>query len=300
MSNSSDGHEPDKYQKKKIKDMSKEELKEYKRLKQMERRENLTDQQKKEVADKDKMYQATRLNQQRDRMSEARSNRSEEHLQFDNIKSKFTMRKLRKKVNEGDELEGKIEENENEECEDWYNFFMQSEESKRIMEIEIPQIYSKCEALKKKRQEEKLTIEQEEKLNEIEKKRMEENGEICVCEHSDECEFCETQFEDENIFNKQHEFTKEEEKEFEKQELEQYRRHKREERNEKRREKAERARQPMQALPERELCLFERIREDIIAQRKREWAVLENKYEELSENKNNKLSEVDSIEKKLD
>ena len=173
MSNSSDGHEPDKYQKKKIKDMSKEELKEYKRLKQMERRENLTDQQKKEVADKDKMYQATRLNQQRDRMSEARSNRSEEHLQFDNIKSKFTMRKLRKKVNEGDELEGKIEENENEECEDWYNFFMKSEESKRIMEIEIPQIYSKCEALKKKRQEEKLTIEQEEKLNEIEKKRKE-------------------------------------------------------------------------------------------------------------------------------
>ena len=40
---------------------------------------------------------------------------------------------------------------------------------------------------------------------------------------------------------------------------------------------------PLAALPERELCQYEKIREDIIAERKMEWAKLEAKWDAENE-----------------
>jgi hypothetical protein len=50
-------------------------------------------------------------------------------------------------------------------------------------------------------------------------------------------------------------------------------------RREKRQEMLRKANIPLPALPERELSQYEKIREDIIAERKIEWAKLEAKWD---------------------
>ena len=166
------------------------------------------------------------------------------------------------------------------------------------MENKIPNWFAKCKALEVEEKEiesnRKVEFEkkmEEDRIKENEQQKLAEKGEICVCEVDINCKFCFDVFESEQNLDEPNPFSKEEDLAFEKQELEAYRKHIREERNEKRRKKVELARQPMKALPEREMCAYERIREDNIAQRKREWAIFESELEKKEMEKKEKTME---------
>ena len=51
------------------------------------------------------------------------------------------------------------------------------------------------------------------------------------------------------------------------------------EKKEKRKALKEKARKPLPPLPSRELSEYEKIREEIIAERKKEWAIYEKEWE---------------------
>ena len=75
---------------------------------------------------------------------------------------------------------------------------------------------------------------------------------------------------------------------FQKEDLEQYKNLLKNERKSKRKELKERAKKPLPPLPARELSEYEKIRENIITQRNKEWLVYEKEWEKQWEEKNNR------------
>ena len=282
-------------QKTKIKDMSDEELKDYNRLKQQERRRTNSDEKKQGIMEKDRLYQASKLKEQKQRMQDIRNLRSDDKVEFDNISQKHTRRKNRRQNNEDD----KISVEKDEECKEWYSYFKKNDETKEIMKKYIPFWHSKCKVLEleDKKKERNKQVEDDKKrkdeiLKDILRQDMAEKGEICVCDEDTDCKYCEDIHESEKNLCEHNTWTKEEELEFERQEMDEYRKKKKEDRNEKRRKKAEKARLPMPALPETEMCLYEKIREDNIAERKREWAKLELEWDKIEKEKEEKSKKV--------
>ena len=89
------------------------------------------------------------------------------------------------------------------------------------------------------------------------------------------CKFCTDVLESEKKLQGEHNWTVEDEAA----ELEEYKLLKKKERREKHIEMVRKMKLPIDALPDRELSKYEMIREDNIAQREKEWAELEAKWE---------------------
>ena len=103
-------------------------------------------------------------------------------------------------------------------------------------------------------------------------------SEDCTCDFDIDCISCAAQNEAEkNLYTLT---SKEESDRFQKEELEAYRNQKKNERKEKRKVLIEKAKKPLKPLPNREPSEYEKIREDLIAQRQKEWLVYEKKWEE--------------------
>ena len=251
--------------KKKIKDMNHDEFKEYKRVKERKRRENLSADKKREIREKDKTYQASRVGEQRERMEGLRSLRTEEEIQFENIQARHNMRRFRIGDSDCEEQEDEKKSEERIFLE-WYSFFKQNEEARYLLNEKIPDWYARCmdkdmeeKEKRKKEQAESEKNREEQRIKELENQKLAEKGEICVCEYEIDCKYCQDVYEKEKDLFEPNTFSKEEELEFERQDLEAYKKCIREEKKEKGRKKAELARQPMPALPEREMCLYESL-----------------------------------------
>ena len=75
------------------------------------------------------------------------------------------------------------------EIEDWYRYFMKSEESENILSKNNKEVFFKCEELKIQRQE-----------NSIETDKDKIPEEECECEYSVECKYCNSVYENEKGF----------------------------------------------------------------------------------------------------
>ena len=207
-----------------------------------------------------------------------RMSKFEEKVIFNRINKKYEQRERRLKGTIDDnELEEKKNRNQADQVQELYQFFQKNVKARLILKSENKDLYNTFISLEEKEKDEKTKY----------KRRYEDDEEkessICICEFDINCKYCEDVFENERCLNDEGTWTKEEEREFEEKELEEYRRNKRIERNRKRKEKVEEARKPLPPLPLRDLCLYEKIREDNISQRKREWAERELEWEESEE-----------------
>ena len=134
-------------------------------------------------------------------------------------------------------------------------------------------MFSRCEEFQKQ-----ATKEDTEKDDEIEREKAKErnsDSDECTCDYDVDCPACTAVLENEKGLQDDTQWTAEDEAE----EREQYKALERRKRTEKRQEMLRKANIPLPALPERELSQYEKIREDIIAEREIEWAKLEAKWE---------------------
>ena len=99
----------------------------------------------------------------------------------------------------------------------------------------------------------------------------------CVCDVDVNCEYCAKLEENEKGID--YILTPEERERYEKEDLEQHQIMLKNRRKSKRQEIKDRMMKPLPALPERELSEYEKIREEIIAQRKKEWLIAEKEWE---------------------
>ena len=108
-------------------------------------------------------------------------------------------------------------------------------------------------------------------------KRSETELEECICDIDINCPYCAAQHEAEKCCYTS--ISKEEKERFDKEEMEEYKSMLKIEKKKKRKALLEKLKRPMPPLPVKELSEYEKIREDFIAQRKREWLVYEKKWE---------------------
>ena len=105
----------------------------------------------------------------------------------------------------------------------------------------------------------------------------------CVCEIDINCEYCQKLTENEK--NLDNTVSPEEKKRFEKEDLEQYKAMLKNLRRSRRKEIKEKLIKPLPPLPLRQPSQYEKIREEIIAQRNKEWLIAEKEWEEKMRNK---------------
>ena len=120
------------------------------------------------------------------------------------------------------------------------------------------------------------------RLNEVHRRNVEENriveeneggerhesgdaGEVCICDIDIDCPYCLAQYEAEK--GSYTVITKEEAARFDKEELDEYKIMKRNERKEKRKALMKKFKKPLPPLPSKELCEYEKIREENIKER---------------------------------
>ena len=162
--------------------------------------------------------------------------------------------------------------------EDWKNFFELSGESKELL----------CVSQKLQQNSWKGRIMRKVKLRNLKiNKLMEEEPEYCICTHEfDHCKFCQSYA---SVSNQWEEdvcklpiLTEAEVEEFYREDFENWKEIRKEVERDKRREKrtqlTKKLLEPIQ-MPETELCVYEKIRNYILAQRKTEWAELEKQWE---------------------
>ena len=101
--------------------------------------------------------------------------------------------------------------------------------------------------------------------------------ETCICDIDIDCPYCQAQMEDEKYLYTIN--TEEEKARYEKEEIEGYKSMIRNKRKERRTVLLEKAKKPLPPLPVRELSEYEKIREEFIAQRKKEWEIYEKEWE---------------------
>ena len=99
----------------------------------------------------------------------------------------------------------------------------------------------------------------------------------CICDIDIDCPYCTAQHEAEKCCYTS--ISKEDKERFDKEEMEEYKNMLKIERKRKRKALLEKLKRPLPPLPVRELSDYEKIREDFIAQRKREWVVYEKEWE---------------------
>ena len=192
---------------------------------------------------------------------------------FEAIKQKYRYRDSKVKAGR-DEAKKEAMKNKNHEdhFKDLYTFFKTNQESKNILSSEHADLRSKFKDL-----------EDAEKRGKIECKKGDKKAEVeeCSCDYDIDCKYCNNLIDEDKNLNAlaEHTWTQEEERQFEEKEMNEYRENKRIERNKKRKEKSEDLRKPAPPLPERELCLYEKIRGDIIEKREKEWKIYEKEWE---------------------
>ena len=185
---------------------------------------------------------------------------SKERKEYETIWSKHKRREFRRrKLHKAQSKKEAAQE-----IEDWYRYFMKSEESENILSKNNKEVFLKCEELKIQRQE-----------NSIETDKDKIPEEECECEYSVECKYCNSVYENEKGLLEHFSETEEDKAA----EMKEYKDMKNEQRREKYKEKVEKTKEPISALPERELCEYEKIREDNIEQREKEWPIYEAKWE---------------------
>ena len=134
-------------------------------------------------------------------------------------------------------------------------------------------MFCRCEEFQKQATKEDTEKDDEEKREKTQERNS--DSDECTCDFDVDCPACTAVLEDEKCLQDDYQWTAEDEAE----EREEYRALERKTRREKRQEMLNKANIPLPALPERELSQYEKIREDIIAERKIEWAKLEAKWD---------------------
>ena len=107
----------------------------------------------------------------------------------------------------------------------------------------------------------------------------EENSKEYTCDYDVNCPVCTAVLEDEKCLQDDYEWTAQDESA----ENAEYKAQEKKIRTEKRQEMIRKSKIPVAALPEIELCEYEKIREDIIDECRREWAKLEAKWDTENE-----------------
>ena len=218
--------------------------------------EEETDCSESEIETQEASYEKTKKGE-RERKKKMRGKRSKELKEYENIVKKLSMRKLRRLRVYKPESETDIKDD----LKIWFNFFSQSETTKMLLQKKENSLYLQC-------------IETQSKMTE--RKSDHENVlDQCVCDFDVDCKFCKNVLESEKNLQEDYNLTVEEEAS----ELEYYNSFKKKERREKHKEMSRKMKLPIDALPERELSKYEKIREDNIAQREKEWAELEAGWE---------------------
>ena len=208
---------------------------------------------------------------ERERKQTERLNKSKESKDYENVLQKHKKRKIRREINKKDPTEADISE----ELETWFDFFNRNDETKNIMRDKNPTIYAKCHELKiNKEIEKRKEMENKDRDKKIKDSEYINEEDECVCDYDVNCKFCSSIAEAEKGIIQYYKMTPEEEEENEVYKLLQ-----RNLRKEKRQEIVRKSMLPLAPLPERELCEYEKIRENNIEQRKKEWAVKEAEWE---------------------
>jgi hypothetical protein len=151
-----------------------------------------------------------------------------------------------------------------EEIEDWQKLYSKNLETKKILKEENNEMYLKCEELEKNKSGNVLQID-----------KVKDSSEECSCDIDVDCAYCLAVYENEKGLVEEVQWTAEDDAA----ELKEYRDMTNKVRREKYQEKIKKAMAPIPALPERELCEYEKIRKNNIAQMKRELAEHEAKWE---------------------
>ena len=183
-------------------------------------------------------------------MREIRENETDEERQIRREKNRERMRKLRSVKKKTEDMSD----------EDFYKDIAESEE-------ELSDIVKKMN--EKHRMNEEIDI------------RTVDEGQVgietCICDIDIDCPYCQAQMEDEKYLYTIN--TEEEKARYEKEEIEGYKSMIRNKRKERRTVLLEKAKNPLPPLPVRELSEYEKIREEFIAQRKKEWEIYEKEWE---------------------
>ena len=193
-------------------------------------------------------------NEAKERMRKKRANQTEEKRTAYNKRIKERMRELR--------VQRKIKAN------------LDEEENKTSDEISNEEENEPSDKVKKLNEEHRVLNKKE---NNTEKDETEIGLNECICDFDIDCPYCAREHESKKNFY--YILTKEESERFQREELEQYKSMKKLERKERRKKLVEKAKKPIPPLPIRELSEYEKIREEIISQRNKEWAIYEEEWE---------------------
>ena len=190
-------------------------------------------------------------------------------------KYKYREKKLKTVIDENEVLVIK-KKNQDDLFQDLYPLYRTTEEAKKIIIREYPNFCPEFEKLIKADADQKIELERKNEI--VEKEKVTEH---CICEYDIDCKYCKDQFENEqNLYaDAINTWTELEEQEFKEKELKAIRTLKRIERKKKRKLKSVEAMKPLPPLPIRELSQYEKIREDIINRREKEWVIYEKEWE---------------------
>ena len=162
------------------------------------------------------------------------------------------MRNLRRKRNN----KNKTAADNSEEFRSWFEFFSRNDQTRNILRETNPLVYSECKEFENTKECEK------ENEKEVKDYEIENQWDECVCDYDVNCQFCASVAEAEKSLQQQYKWTYEDEAA----ENEVYKMIKKELGKEKRQEIVRKSRIPIAPLPEKELCEYEKIRKDNIAQ----------------------------------
>ena len=205
----------------------------------------------------------------RERIKEKRASFTSEEIEAENLGAKLRMRKIRE--NQTDEKRQAQRQKSKERMRNLRMKRKMQESSDESMDAS-PDIV--------KRLNDYYRNEKEKNVREAIEEVIENEGstlEDCTCDIDINCPYCTAQNEDEKYLYSI--ITKEESEKFAKEELEEYKIMKKIERKERRKALVHKFKKPLPPLPVRELSEYEKIREDIIAQRNQEWQVYEKEWE---------------------
>ena len=205
-------------------------------------------------------------NSVRNRKKKSRQQRTNEHKCFDTIHGKHEKRMLRRRKSNLP----KSKKQYLEEIEDWLEFFWKNQETKEILKKKNHEMYLRCEDLVEERAKNKLDM-----------NKRSDSLEECTCDYDIDCAYCSEVYENERGLMEKVEFNADDDEV----ELKEYRDMNNKIRREKYQEKIMKANVPIPALPERELCEYEKIREKNMAQLERELAEYEARLEAESKQK---------------
>ena len=267
--------------------MDENQKREYKKLKERERRSKMSMEQKEKEKKNAKLGMQKSRSELPDQWLEyenitdkqrkraERLYRDDVKHSKDNLKAKDAMKLMRTKLS--DEYIPRGRQNKSEE-DDWKKFYDRNEDNKELLEELQPETVKKIleRKIKSKEQFIKKTVKQED-----------EEPQNCICVHEfDNCKFCQNHISDcsetdDDVYQLPN-LTEEEIQEFNKQDFKNWKEMRRQERNAKSMEHKKLLRRKLLEpiiMPKLKKCKYEQIRDDIIAQRKKEWAELEKQWD---------------------